>query len=75
MNPLISISKLTDSEIEQKIQDLSRKYFMTHNPEIQLQILSFLNIHKEELSNRRALAWEKQFQKSNKGLDKLINVN
>jgi hypothetical protein len=75
MNPLISINKLTDSEIEQKIQDLSRKYFMTHNPEIQLQILSFLNIHKEELSNRRALAWEKQFQKSNKGLDKLINVN
>ena len=75
MNPLISINKLTDSEIEQKIQDLGRKYFMTHNTELQMQILSMLNIHKEELANRRAIAWEKQFQKDKKGLDKLINVN
>lgn len=75
MNPLISINKLTDNEIEQKIQELSRKYFMTHNSELQMQIISVLNIHKEELANRRAIAWEKQFQKSNKGLDKLINVN
>jgi hypothetical protein len=75
MNPLISINKLTDNEIEQKIQDLSRKYFMTRNFEIQMQILNFLNIYKEELTNRRAIAWEKQFQKSNKGLDKLINID
>lgn len=75
MNPLISVGKLTDSEIEQKIQELGRKYFMTHNIETQMQIVSFLNIYKEELANRRAMAWDKQFQKSNKGLDKLINVN
>jgi hypothetical protein len=75
MNPLLSINKLTDTELEQKIQDLSRKYFMTHNSELQMQIVSILNIHKEELANRRAIAWEKQFQKNNKGLDKLINVN
>jgi hypothetical protein len=75
MNPLLSINKLTDTELEQKIQDLSRKYFMTHNSELQMQIVSILNIHKEELTNRRAIAWEKQFQKNNKGLDKLINVN
>jgi hypothetical protein len=75
MNPLLSINKLTDTELEQKIQDLSRKYFMTQSSEIQMQIVSFLNIHKEELANRRAIAWEKQFQKNNKGLDKLININ
>jgi hypothetical protein len=75
MNPLLDISKLTDNELEQKIQDLGRKYFMTQNLGTQTQILNFLTIHKEELSNRRAIAWEKQFQKNNKGLDKLINVN
>lgn len=75
MNPLISVGALKDSEIEQKIQELGRKYFMTHNSDMKMQIVNVLNIYKEELSNRRAAAWEKQFQKSNKGLDNLINVN
>jgi hypothetical protein len=75
MNPLISVGSLKDSEIEEKIQELGRKYFMTHNADMRMQIASVLNIYKEELGNRRAAAWEKQFQKNNKGLDNLINVN
>jgi FKBP-type peptidyl-prolyl cis-trans isomerase (trigger factor) len=75
MNPLISVGSLKDNEIDQKIQELSRKYFMTQNPEMKNQILNILNIYKEELSTRRAAAWEKQSQKNNKELDNLININ
>jgi hypothetical protein len=75
MNPLISIGTLKDNEIEQKIQELGRKYFMTQNPEMKRQIVDALTMYKEELGNRRAAAWEKQFQKSNKDLDNLININ
>jgi len=75
MNPLINVSNLKDNEIDQKIQELSRKYFMTHNSEMKNQILNILNIYKEELSTRRATAWEKQSKLNKKDLDNLININ
>ena len=39
MHPLIDdLSKLKDSELEAKINDLTRKYFMVRNPGVQAQI-------------------------------------
>jgi len=74
-NPLLNASTLSDSELEKKIQELGHKYFQTNNGDVKVQIMNFLDIYKQELSDRRARAWEKQFQKNKKDLDNLINVN
>ena len=74
-NPLLNASTLNDSDLEKKIQELTSKYFQTNNGDVKVQIMNFLDIYKQELSDRRARAWEKQFQKNNKDLDKLININ
>jgi len=76
INPLIDdISNLKDAEVESKIQDLSKKYWLTRNPSVKMQIANLLEIYKEELSTRRAKAREQQYQKRNKDLDDLIKVN
>lgn len=76
MHPLADdFSKLKDSEIESKIQELSRKYWQATNPGVQHQISLFLDLYNQELKYRRAKVWEQQHQNRDKGLDKLINVN
>ena len=61
MHPLINdLSDLKDAEVDQKIQDLTKKYFQTY---------------KEEASKRRAKALEAMMSNRDKGLDKLININ
>ena len=75
MHPLVdTFSNLKDSEIETKINDLTKKYFMTYNPGVQAQISAVLDSYKEELSNRRQAEWQKMMDSRNKDLDKLINV-
>lgn len=76
INPLVDdLSKLKDAEIENKIQDLSKKYWLSRNPEVKNQISVFLDIYREELSARRAKSWQQQYEKRNKDLDNLIQVN
>ena len=76
MHPLVgNLSDLKTSEIENKINELSKKYFMVHNYEIQRQITLVLNAYKSELEIRRQQEWEKMMENRNKDLDKLINVN
>jgi hypothetical protein len=76
MHPLIQdLETLKDSEVEQKITELTRKYFSTSNPYLKQQIVMVLDSYKEELSRRQQLAYEKMMQTRDKGLDKLINVN
>jgi hypothetical protein len=48
---------------------------MTSNYEVQVQISSLLDSYKSELAKRQAAMWQNQFEKRNKDLDKLINVN
>lgn len=75
-HPLIeSLSHLKDTEIEEKIQSLSRKYFQTHNSELQQQITVCLDIYKRELSVRQSKKWSDEFQKRDKDLDNLINID
>lgn len=74
MHPLAEdYSKLKDSEIEQRIQDLSKKYFMASNPWVQQQISMFLDLYREELRSRQNKIWQ-QHQTKSPELDKLINV-
>ena len=76
-NPLLdNFDDLTDSEIENKISELSRKYFISRNPQVQQQISVILDMFKQELSSRIARArLQEQEQNGENGLDNLINVS
>ena len=76
MHPLIGdLSSVKEPELEAKVQELTRKYFMTHNPGVQQQIALLIDQYKEELAKRQREAYEKMMQSRNKDLDKLINVS
>lgn len=76
-NPLVnSFSELTDSEVEDKISELSRKYYITRNPDLQLQIASILEMFKEEMRSRRARQrLDYSQQNGDNDLDSLIKVS
>lgn len=76
MHPLAgSFDTLKDSELESKIGDLTKKYFMTYNTDIKSQIAMLLDSYKEEMSKRRSIALEKLMNSRDKNLDKLINIS
>ena len=80
INPLIdSLSEYTEAQLEEKIIDLQRKYFQTHNLQLQSQIANILEIYKNEIQVRRALEAQRQRQQlendGEEGLDNLINVS
>jgi hypothetical protein len=78
LNPLVdSLADLTINELEDKINILQRRYFMTSNPGVQHQISTFLEIYKEEARTRRAIEYERQKNQENgeSGLDSLINIS
>lgn len=69
------LSKFTDSEIEQKLQEITRKYFAAHrlgSRELLTQLSTFATIYREEMSRRYAA---KNKGSLDQDLDKLINVN
>jgi hypothetical protein len=74
-NPLVdNFNDLTDSEIENKISELSRKFFMTRNPEVQNQLAVILDMFKQEMSSRIAKK-KLEDQNNQNGLDSLIKVS
>jgi len=78
LNPLVdSLADFTVSQLEDKVVELQRKYFMTHNPQVQAQISTILYIYKEEVQTRRAIEYNRQKEQENGGndLDSLINVS
>lgn len=76
MHPLVDdLSNLKDNELEQKLQDLGRKYWQSRNPDVQYQISTLIEVYRAELQTRRLKSYEAQFQNRDKNLDKLINVN
>ena len=76
MHPLVDdCTKLKDSELESRVQELSKKYWMAHNPGVQHQISTILEMYQDELRSRRAKMWDQQYQKRDKGLDDLIKVS
>jgi hypothetical protein len=76
MHPLVTdMSSLKDSELENIINDLSKKYFQTSNPTLQSQIQLMLSTYKGQLATRRHEEWLKMNESRDKTLDKLINVD
>lgn len=76
MHPLVGdLTKLKDSEVESKINELTRRYFSTGNVDLQRQVAMVLDTYKEELAKRQRIAYENMMRGRNKDLDKLINVS
>lgn len=78
INPLIdSLDHFTLQELEDKIADLQRKYFLTRNPQVQVQIANVLDIYKIELQDRRVKELKRQQNQDNdeNSLDNLINIS
>ena len=78
LNPLVdSLEGLTVNQLEDKVVELQRKYFMSNNPQVQAQISNILYIYKEEVQTRRAIEYQRQRDQDNgeKGLDSLINIS
>ena len=54
MHPLLgSLSKLSDNELEQKLSDVNKRYWLTSNPEVREQIIMVIESYKLELESRR----------------------
>ena len=78
INPFVdNLADFTVTELEDKVTDLQRKYFMTHNPQVQAQISNVLEIYKQEVQTRRAQEYHRQTIQNDgeNGLDNLININ
>jgi hypothetical protein len=74
MHPLVSdLSGLKDQEIHSKINDLTKKYFMTRNPDVQRQMASVLDDLRIELAERNRKLIEQQMK--DKNLDNLIKLS
>jgi len=76
MHPLAgNLETLKDTELESRISDLTKKYFMTRNPGVQAQMRIMLDSLNEELRKRQQAALEKLMANRDKSLDKLIRVS
>jgi hypothetical protein len=76
MHPLSgTLDHFKDSELESKIGDLTKKYFMTYNTDMKTQISMLLETYNEELSRRRQNALKQLMDSRDKNLDKLIRVS
>jgi uncharacterized protein YbaP (TraB family) len=76
MHPLIpNLSTLKENEIENKLQELTKKYFQSSNPNVKHQITIIIEDYKQELAARRNKMWQEQYQKRDTDLDSLINVS
>lgn len=75
-NPLVdNLSNLSDAQIDEKIFELSRKYHMARNPELQSQIAVILDMFKDESQIRSSRQFQKLQGDDENGLDNLINVS
>ena len=65
------LSIYSNQELEQKITELTKKYFRQRNPQVKQQMQQLLDMYKIELRER---IQKEQRQKINLDLDKLINI-
>ena len=55
LNPFVDdLSDLSTNELSDKINDLSKKYFMTNNLQVQDQIRAVLEMYRVEAASRQA---------------------
>ena len=78
LNPFVDdLSDISTSDLSDKINDLSKKYFMTKNPEVQNQIRAVLEMYRAEAVSRQAKETLNQNKSENgeNSLDNLINIS
>lgn len=66
---------LTDSDLESKIQDLTKKYHAAYRlgkPQLLTQLTTFITIYRDEMSRRNRERLKTQLDGD---LDQLINVD
>lgn len=69
------LSLLKDNEVEDRLQDLTKKYFVAQklgNAEMLTQLSTFVTIYRQELSRRYQSKLQSQ---TDRDLDQLINVD
>jgi hypothetical protein len=78
-NPLVEdVTALKDVDLENKIQDISRKYhiaYRTSGPAVAMQLAVCLESYRHELTRRQSEKLRDLTQKSDKNLEGLIKVN
>jgi|TARA_B100001094_G_scaffold323533_1_gene374602 archaellum biogenesis ATPase FlaH len=79
LNPFVDdLSDLSTNELSDKINDLSKKYFMTNNLQVQDQIRAVLEMYRVEAASRQASESINQTVDKENGensLDNLINIS
>jgi hypothetical protein len=76
MHPLAQeMAGVKDAELEGKLNDLTKKYFLTQNTGVKHQISLMIDTYKDELASRRMAEYNKMMNNRDKGLDKLINIS
>ena len=68
------LSQLKDTEIEQKLIELNKKYYAAArmgSKDLLTQLSTFITIYRDELSNRYA----RKLKSDDNDLDQLINVD
>lgn len=78
-NPLLqNLDKIKDQELEAKILELTKKYYIASNMGqggVCQQILCALQMYKDEMNKRQQAALKSSIKKQDKDFDDLINVN
>ena len=75
-HPLVAdLSNMKETEIEQKITELTKRYYAASSAELQRQVIILLDTYKQELETRRYNEWAKMAADQEKMVDKLINVD
>jgi hypothetical protein len=77
MHPLqVDLSKLSDSDVEEKIRELTKKYttVLQVSPSASTQLLMLLEDYKTEQQSREQRKNEAMNRELGKDLDDLINI-
>jgi hypothetical protein len=73
-----NLDKLSINELEDKVIELQRKYFLTNNPSVQSQISVIIDIYREQIQTRHRIDAQRQRDNQQDGdnsLDNLIKVS
>jgi hypothetical protein len=75
-HPLIgNYQELTDVELQERISNLSSKYWQTQNPDVRSQMMLILDELKEEFRSRNQRNLQNNSENDNKDLDSLIKIS
>ena len=72
------LSKLKDSEVESKLQELTKKYYQASrlgSQELLTQLSTFVTIYRDEMRKRQAKSLSINNNVTNEDLGQLINVD